>query len=118
MTGLGVPDCPLNEVSPVHCMREMQVRGFVQADANWVEVQAVHRITSYNVCYTKLLRETLKANGLKAAYIRPLVFIGEGAMGVFPGKNPIRVAIATWHWGAYLGEEALKKGIRISYNFV
>ncbi len=57
--------------------------------------------------------ETLKANGLKAAYIRPLVFIGEGAMGVFPGKNPIRVAIATWHWGAYLGEEALKKGIRI-----
>ncbi len=57
--------------------------------------------------------ETLKANRLKAAYIRPLIFIGDGAMGVFPGSNPIRVAIATWHWGAYLGEDALKKGIRI-----
>ncbi|WP_291327890.1 branched-chain amino acid transaminase [Desulfovibrio sp. UCD-KL4C] len=57
--------------------------------------------------------ETLKVNGLKEGYIRPLVFIGEGAMGVHPGSNPIRVAIATWPWGAYLGEEALEKGIRV-----
>ena len=56
---------------------------------------------------------TLKANGMKNGYIRPLAFIGEGVMGVHPGKNPIRVAIATWPWGAYLGEEALEKGIRI-----
>ncbi len=57
--------------------------------------------------------ETLKVNGLKEGYIRPLVFIGDGAMGVHPGSNPIRVAIATWPWGAYLGEEALEKGIRV-----
>lgn len=57
--------------------------------------------------------ETLQANSLKGAYIRPLIFIGDGAMGVHPGSNPIRVAIATWFWGAYLGEEALEKGIRI-----
>jgi branched-chain amino acid aminotransferase len=57
--------------------------------------------------------ETLQKNKLKAGYIRPLVFIGDGAMGVHPGKNPIRVAIATWPWGAYLGEEAPEKGIRI-----
>ncbi len=59
------------------------------------------------------ITETLKVNGLKAGYIRPLVFIGEGVMGVHPGNNPIRVAIATWPWGAYLGEDALEKGIRI-----
>lgn len=57
-------------------------------------------------------KETLRANGLNAGYIRPLAFIGEGVMGVYPGDNPIQVAIITWSWGAYLGEEALEKGIR------
>ena len=58
-------------------------------------------------------KETLRENGLKAGYIRPLAFIGEGVMGVYPGDNPIRVAIITWSWGAYLGDEALEKGIRV-----
>jgi len=57
-------------------------------------------------------KETLRVNGLKAGYIRPLAFIGEGAMGVYPGDNPIRVAIITWSWGAYLGEGAIERGIR------
>lgn len=57
--------------------------------------------------------ETLRVNGHKEAYIRPLVFIGDGSMGVHPGDCPIRVCIATWYWGAYLGEDALEKGIRI-----
>jgi branched-chain amino acid aminotransferase len=57
--------------------------------------------------------ETLKGNKLAGAYLRPLVFIGEGVMGVHPGDNPIRTVIATWPWGAYLGDEALEKGIKI-----
>lgn len=64
-------------------------------------------------------KETLRVNQLKEGYIRPIVFIGEGVMGVYPGDNPIRVAIITWSWGAYLGDEALEKGIRVkvsSYN--
>ena len=61
----------------------------------------------------KAIVETLTVNGLSEGYIRPLIFIGDGVMGVHPGKNPIRVAIATWAWGAYLGEEALRKGIRV-----
>ena len=64
-------------------------------------------------------KETLRANQLKEGYIRPLIFIGDGVMGVHPGNNPIRVAIIAWPWGAYLGEEALERGIRIkvsSYN--
>ncbi len=56
--------------------------------------------------------ETLKRNDQREGYIRPLVYLGVGAMGVFPADNPVRVAIATWPWGAYLGEDALKKGIR------
>jgi branched-chain amino acid aminotransferase len=57
-------------------------------------------------------KETLAANGLKNGYIRPVVYIGDGVMGVHPANNPIRVFIATWTWGAYLGKEALEKGIR------
>lgn len=56
--------------------------------------------------------ETVKINKLDACYIRPLVYIGHGAMGVYPGDNPIRLAIAAWKWGAYLGEDALAKGMR------
>ena len=57
--------------------------------------------------------ETLKANKMPAAYIRPLSFVGYGEMGVYPGNNPVHTIIAVWPWGAYLGPEALEKGIRI-----
>lgn len=56
--------------------------------------------------------ETLRVNGQKEGYIRPLVFIGDGVMGLHPQNNPIRVAIISWPWGAYLGEEGLQMGIR------
>jgi branched-chain amino acid aminotransferase len=61
-------------------------------------------------------KETLRVNQLKEGYIRPIVFIGEGVMGVYPGDNPIRVAIIAWSWGAYLGDEALEKGIRVKVS--
>ncbi len=56
--------------------------------------------------------EILRRNGQKEGYIRPLVFVGDGVMGLHPQNNPIRVAIISWLWGAYLGDEGLKKGIR------
>jgi branched-chain amino acid aminotransferase len=58
-------------------------------------------------------RQTIRANGLKESYIRPIVFIGDGVMGVHPGTNPIRASIICWEWGAYLGDEGLSKGIRV-----
>lgn len=61
-------------------------------------------------------KQTLGANGLKAGYIRPLLYIGDGVMGVYPADNPIRLLVATWKWGTYLGEEALKKGIRVKVS--
>lgn len=56
--------------------------------------------------------ETLQVNRMKSGYLRPLVYVGTGAMGLFAIDNPIKVAIVTWPWGAYLGEEGLKRGIR------
>lgn len=56
--------------------------------------------------------DTVRVNRLDACYIRPLVYIGYGSMGVHPGNNPIRVAIAVWKWGAYLGDDALANGMR------
>jgi branched-chain amino acid aminotransferase len=56
--------------------------------------------------------EILRVNQQKEAYLRPLAFVGEGAMGLHPQNNPVRLAIISWVWGAYLGEEGLKRGIR------
>jgi branched-chain amino acid aminotransferase len=58
-------------------------------------------------------KELLRVNELKGCYIRPIVFRGYGEMGLFPLKCPVDVAIAAWPWGAYLGEEGIKNGIRV-----
>ncbi|HEY3198333.1 MAG TPA: branched-chain amino acid transaminase [Nitrospirales bacterium] len=58
------------------------------------------------------IRETVVVNRLEECYIRPLVFIGNGDMGLYCPDNPVRVAIIAWPWGAYLGDEGLKHGIR------
>ncbi|HBO84195.1 MAG: branched chain amino acid aminotransferase [Deltaproteobacteria bacterium GWC2_42_11] len=60
--------------------------------------------------------ELLKANDLKECYIRPIAFLSYGSMGLFPKENPVKVAIAAWQWGAYLGEEGIKKGIRVKVS--
>ncbi|MGH3010895.1 MAG: branched-chain amino acid transaminase [Gaiellaceae bacterium] len=56
--------------------------------------------------------EVIAANGLSECYLRPIAFYGYGELGVHPGTNPVDVVLMTWPWGAYLGEEALSKGIR------
>ena len=56
--------------------------------------------------------ETVRSNKFEACYIRPLVYVGYGAMGVYPGDNPIKLAIAAWKWGSYLGDDALANGMR------
>jgi branched-chain amino acid aminotransferase len=56
--------------------------------------------------------EVLRANRLEAAYLRPLVYLGYGAMGLGSLEPPVRTVVAAYEWGAYLGEEGLKRGIR------
>lgn len=64
----------------------------------------------------KAIIDTVKINKLKECYIRPLVYIGYGAMGLYPKGNPISVAIAVWPWGAYLGEDGIKNGIKVKVS--
>jgi len=56
---------------------------------------------------------TVKVNKIKECYIRPLVYIGYGAMGLYPKENPVNVSIAVWSWGAYLGDKGLREGIKV-----
>jgi branched-chain amino acid aminotransferase len=56
--------------------------------------------------------DTLRANNMAEGYLRPMIFVGEGAMGIYAPNNPVRATVICWKWGAYLGEDALKKGIR------
>jgi len=63
--------------------------------------------------FNQAIVETIKANSLKACYIRPIVYRGYGTLGVDPFPNPIDCAILVWEWGQYLGEDALEKGVDV-----
>jgi branched-chain amino acid aminotransferase len=56
--------------------------------------------------------DVLRESKMDEAYLRPLAIIGDGAMGVYAPHNPVRTYVMCWKWGAYLGSEALEKGIR------
>ncbi len=61
----------------------------------------------------KATLETIALSGLRACYIRPVIFRGLGSMGVSPLKNKIETFVAVWKWGAYLGAEALEQGVDV-----
>ncbi len=60
--------------------------------------------------------DLVRANGLPASYIRPIAFYGYGQLGVSTQGNPVETVIMSWPWGAYLGEDALTKGITASIS--
>lgn len=60
--------------------------------------------------------DTIKANDMQSCYIRPLVYRGFKTLGVNPFPCPVEVMIAVWEWGAYLGEEALEKGVNVKVS--
>jgi len=75
------------------------------------------KILRMDIPYTKeeiikAIKETIKVNKLDSCYIRPLVYRGFKKLGLNPFTCPVQVMIAAWEWGAYLGEEALAKGIK------
>jgi branched-chain amino acid aminotransferase len=64
--------------------------------------------------FEEAVKETIRANKLKACYVRPIVYRGYGDVGVNPLGCPVDVAIAVWEWGAYLGGGALENGIDVT----
>ena len=60
--------------------------------------------------------DTIRANQMKACYIRPLLYRGYDTLGVNPLANPIDAAILVWEWGAYLGAEALEQGVDVKVS--
>lgn len=61
--------------------------------------------------------ELLRKNDFKNnVYLRPLVYLGYGVMGLYHAKAPVKTAIAAWEWGTYLGEEGLEKGIKVKIS--
>lgn len=61
-------------------------------------------------------KETVRANGLPSCYIRPLVYLGYGEMGLNPLPCKVNVSIAVWPWGAYLGDEGIAKGVKMKIS--
>lgn len=60
--------------------------------------------------------DVVRANDLEDCYIRPLVWLGEGTLGVASVDNEVRAAVAAWAWGPYLGKEALDEGVRVCFS--
>ncbi len=79
------------------------------------------RIYHMHIPYTveeldKAMLETVGANNLGECYVRPVAYRGYGSLGVDPSKCPVDVAIVTWPWGKYLGEDALENGVSVCFS--
>jgi branched-chain amino acid aminotransferase len=61
-------------------------------------------------------KDTVRENGLNSCYIRPLVYLGYGEMGLNPLPCKVNVSIAVWEWGAYLGDDGIKNGVRMKIS--
>lgn len=95
-----------NTTSAIFRLKEHVARLFESAHISMMNIPFSRKDVSDAII------ETVRVNRLESCYIRPLAYVGYGEMGLYPGENPIRLAIAAWPWGTYLGEEALGKGIR------
>jgi branched-chain amino acid aminotransferase len=62
------------------------------------------------------VKTVVRVNGLDACYIRPIVYLGYGEMGLNPLACSVNVAVACWPWGAYLGDEGIANGIRLKVS--
>jgi branched-chain amino acid aminotransferase len=105
----------------IRCYKTEKGSAIFRLDEHIDRLFASSHIFNIEIPYSKeeirqAIIKTVKTNKLRECYIRPLVYIGYGAMGLYPKGNPISVAIAVWPWGAYLGDEGLEKGIKIKVS--
>jgi len=64
----------------------------------------------------KVTKDLVAMNGIPTCYIRPIVYLGYGEIGLNPLTSPVRMAIASWPWGAYLGEDSFETGVRVKIS--
>jgi len=105
----------------IRCYRTEKGSAIFRLDEHIDRLFSSSHIFNIEIPYSKeeirrAVIKTIRTNKLRECYIRPLVYIGYGAMGLYPKGNPISVAIAVWPWGAYLGDEGLEKGIKIKVS--
>lgn len=101
--GIRAYDTP--EGTAVFRLHEHMVR--LEASARAYRMPFEHDVDEWVEAALTLLRET----GLESAYIRPQIFYGGGSIGINPAKNEVRSMMAAFPWGAYLGEDAVERGI-------
>ena len=92
-------------------LQEHTKRLFDSAKITLIDIP--YTIDELNDAQVKILQENELYEG---AYIRPLVYLGYGVMGIYHKECPVNVSISAWKWGAYLGEEGLKNGIRLKIS--
>ena len=101
----------------IRCYKTAAGPAIFRLDEHVDRLFASAHILQISIPYTReqiveAIKDTVRINRLESCYIRPIVFIGYGSMGLYVEDNPISVAVAVWDWGAYLGDEGLEKGIR------
>lgn len=65
---------------------------------------------------TEATVETVRVNNVESCYIRPIVYLGYGEMGLNPMPCPVQVSIAIWPWGSYLGDDGIRNGVRMKIS--
>ncbi|MBI5406772.1 MAG: branched-chain amino acid transaminase [Nitrospirae bacterium] len=105
----------------IRCYKAGDGSAIFRLDDHVERLFASAHIMSIEIPYTRdeikeAIKETVRVNRLDACYIRPIVYVGYGSMGLYVEDNPVNVAIAAWTWGSYLGDEGLKRGIRVKIS--
>jgi branched-chain amino acid aminotransferase len=100
----------------IRCYETQKGSAIFRLDKHLERLYDSTKIYHAEIPYTKAqleeaVLETIRVNGMRSCYIRPIVYRGYGDVGVNPLNNPVDVAIAVWEWGTYLGQEALANGI-------
>jgi branched-chain amino acid aminotransferase len=102
----------------IRCYDTKKGSAIFRLDAHLRRLYDSTKIYRAQIPYSKVdleaaIKATIKANDLRACYIRPIVYRGYGEVGVNPIHAPVDVAVGVWEWGAYLGPEALENGIDV-----
>ena len=103
--------CYATPAGPVVFRLDAHLRRFYDSAKVYRMTPGIDRPT-----FREAVLETVRVNGYAACYIRPLLYRGYHSLGVNPFTCPVEAAILVWEWGAYLGEEALEKGVDVQVS--